>query len=100
MVVEILSESNIRHDTIRKFTIYLEAGVREYWIVNPDSRVVEVYLLERGQYIAKKYDDTATVQVSVIEGCEINLAEVFHGLLVGTLDNVERSGGPTVFIEE
>jgi len=82
LVVEILSESNRQHDTLRKFNIYLDAGVREYWIVNPADRVVEVYLLEDGRYIAKRYDSTATVPVSVVDDCEVNLAEVFEDMLM------------------
>ena len=78
MVVEVLSPSSARHDKLVKFNAYQRAGVREYWIVDPDSKTVAVYLLEGGRFIAAAYGDTDTVPVSVLAGCEINLGEVFE----------------------
>ena len=77
IVMEILSPSSASHDMIRKFMIYLNANVREYWIVDPVTGSVIVNILEDGTYIAKAYDKTAVVPVSVLEGCSIDLAEVF-----------------------
>ena len=34
---------------------YRTAGVREYWIVNPAEKSVQVFLLEDGHYTAKEY---------------------------------------------
>lgn len=42
LVVEVLSPSNARLDTIRKLAIYAASGVREYWIVPDDFDRVEV----------------------------------------------------------
>ena len=77
MIVEILSPSSASHDMIRKFMLYLNANVREYWIVDPVTGSVIVNVLKDGTYIAKAYDKTAIVPISVLEGCSINLAEVF-----------------------
>ena len=50
-VIEILSPGNSRFEMREKFRIYEEAGVREYWIVNPAERNVLQYILnEAGQY--------------------------------------------------
>ena len=78
MVVEILSPSTSKKDLTIKFSKYLQAGVREYWIVNPDSKTVVVYILKGGEYYARTYDDTGTILVHVLEGCSINLPEVFE----------------------
>ncbi|MCL2199144.1 MAG: Uma2 family endonuclease [Defluviitaleaceae bacterium] len=78
MAIEILSETSHRHDKLKKFNIYLEAGVREYWVVDPDARGVQVHILEDGRYFTKAYDSTATIPVHVLEGCNVNLAEVFE----------------------
>jgi Uma2 family endonuclease len=43
MVVEILSPSTGFKDQSVKFSLYESAGVREYWLVNPETRVVEVF---------------------------------------------------------
>jgi Uma2 family endonuclease len=77
LVIEILPPSNTRHDRIVKFNKYREAGVREYWIVDPEERVVSAYALKDGQYIAVNYDDTAEVSVTVLPGCVIDLKAVF-----------------------
>jgi len=50
-VIEILSPGNSRFEMREKFRVYEEAGVREYWIVNPTERIVLQYILnEAGQY--------------------------------------------------
>ncbi|MCL2386358.1 MAG: Uma2 family endonuclease [Defluviitaleaceae bacterium] len=78
MVIEILSESTRGYDKVRKFNVYLEAGVSEYWIVDPIERIVNVHILRDGNYFIKPYGDTDTIPVHVLEGCMVNLAEVFE----------------------
>jgi len=77
MVVEILSPSTLRRDRLIKLNLYQKAGVREYWIVDPESLTVSVHILENGKYTVTAYGDEDTAPVSVLEGCEINLTEVF-----------------------
>lgn len=78
LVVEILSPSTAQHDQIRKFNQYLEAGVREYWLVYPDTKTVQVNSLRDGRYVNQGYyGETDTIDVGVLEGCQIQLADVF-----------------------
>lgn len=78
MVIEILSPSTASHDQVLKFNKYLEVGVREYWMVYPDMRTVQVNLLIDGRYVIQGYyDERATISVNVLENCQINLADVF-----------------------
>lgn len=49
LVVEILSPSTARNDRKHKKDVYEAAGVREYWIVEPETKSVEVYLLRDGK---------------------------------------------------
>ena len=42
LVAEILSPSNKAHDSARKRAAYERAGVREYWMVDPESQEVQV----------------------------------------------------------
>ena len=79
MVVEILSQSTAGRDRLKKFNKYLEAGVREYWIVDPEAKVVNVNILENGKYVNHAYGITDTVPVHVLDGCTINLQDVFAG---------------------
>jgi len=75
LVIEIVSPSTARHDKLIKFNLYKKAGVREYWIVDPDSKTVSVHFLESGTY--NVYGDEGTVSVQVLDGCEIILPDVF-----------------------
>ncbi len=50
LVIEILSRSTRRHDRERKMSLYLNAGVPEYWIVDPDAHTVEVHALGDDAY--------------------------------------------------
>ena len=77
LVVEILSPSTARHDKIIKFNKYQEAGVREYWILDPDAKTLAVHILTDGKYITSPFTDKDTVPVHVLEGCTIDLTEVF-----------------------
>jgi len=50
LAVEILSRSTARRDRTEKKEIYQQCGVDEYWIVDPERRVVTVFHLEEGRY--------------------------------------------------
>ena len=76
LIIEILSPSTARMDRFLKFDLYQRAGVREYWIVDPDTRTVQVYTLEEGRYHAAQiFNDT--IKVGVLEDCVIDLKDVF-----------------------
>ena len=77
MVIEIMSPSTSKKDKTIKYNKYLQAGVRELWYVEPIDKTVSVYILKDGEYVARAYDNTETVPVHVLEGCMINLPEVF-----------------------
>ena len=78
MVVEILSPSTARVDRFEKFRIYESAGVREYWIVDPESRTAQVHILDNEKFnFIKTYRDNETVPVHVLDGCTISLPDTF-----------------------
>lgn len=79
LVVEILSDSTRRIDRLTKFSLYRRAGVREYWIVDPEAQTVAVHLLEEGQYGSPDfYTANAVVPVSILEDCKVELSRVFQ----------------------
>lgn len=43
LIIEVLSPGNPGHDRYTKYRLYEEAGVKEYWIVDPDECIVDVY---------------------------------------------------------
>ena len=77
MVIEILSPSSAGRDRFLKFNKYLQAGVREYWIVDPDSKTVSAHVLKEGEYVARAYGETDDAPVHILEGCVIHMPDVF-----------------------
>jgi len=51
LVVEVLSPSTARYDRGHKKDVYEASGVREYWIIEPDTKAIEVYLLTDGKFV-------------------------------------------------
>ena len=78
LVIEILSPSTSRMDRKLKFDKYQQAGVKEYWIVNPERSMLEVNLLVNDKYMTTIYDETDTAPVHILDGFEINLADIFE----------------------
>jgi Uma2 family endonuclease len=54
LVIEILSRATAEHGRIEKKTIYEVNGVEEYWLVDPDRRMVTVFHLVGGGYSTGK----------------------------------------------
>ena len=50
LLIEILSKSNEKHDTVRKKELYEKFGVKEYWIVDPETKKTIGYTLVEGRY--------------------------------------------------
>ena len=46
IVIEILSPSSRSHDMVRKLGLYVESGIREYWIVDPQHKTILIYAID------------------------------------------------------
>ena len=77
LVIEILSPSNTAIEMERKFKLYEEAEVKEYWVVDSVNNGLVVYKFPNGAIAGKSYGSTGKVSVSVLPGLEISLEEVF-----------------------
>ena len=80
LAIEILSPSTRMKDMVLKLHKYQNAGVREYWIIDPKNRVITVHLFadqngkENEEYDPKKYDLFDTIPVGISGGvCSISL---------------------------
>ncbi|MDR1702475.1 MAG: Uma2 family endonuclease [Sporomusaceae bacterium] len=51
LIVEVLSPSTAKNDKGYKKNLYEKCGVKEYWIVEVETRSIEVYLLKNKQYV-------------------------------------------------
>lgn len=79
LVIEILSPSTQRHDQLVKLGLYQRAGVREYWIVDPENKTVRVMLLDDSGVLQlhEVYDRYSVAKVNVLNGCFLELGKVF-----------------------
>jgi Uma2 family endonuclease len=76
-VAEILSPSNTAIEMGRKFDLYLEAGVREYWVIDPENKGVKAYVFKDNQIFTRNYKSNDTGSVDVIPGLSILFEKVF-----------------------
>lgn len=77
MVAEIFSRSTMKRDIGIKKDVYERNGVREYWIINPWSKSIEVYLLRDGKYrldnVYQNYSDEELAELTDEERAEIEM---------------------------
>ncbi|MCL2435603.1 MAG: Uma2 family endonuclease [Lentimicrobiaceae bacterium] len=80
LIVEVLSPSTAQKDWSKKFNLYEEAGVREYWIIDPKAKTVHVFLLQPDNMydLGTIYECNEKAPVHIFEGLEIDLKELFE----------------------
>jgi Uma2 family endonuclease len=63
LIIEVISPSSIKHDRQTKFKEYEKAGVKEYWIVEPEGSIVSVFTLDETQRYGRPeiYDESIVV---------------------------------------
>ena len=77
LLVEVLSPSNPAHDRSLKYDLYAEAGVLEYWIVDPRQRTVEIYLLRDGAYeLAGQWGVGEVARSELLDGFAVSVDEI------------------------
>lgn len=78
-IIEIISPSTSAKDLKIKYSLYEEAGDREYWIVHPGDLYVQCFILENGKYInSGVYAEDAKVPVHTIPGLELAVEDIFE----------------------
>lgn len=77
LIIEIISPSSKKRDMMIKANKYMDAGVREYWIVDPDKLKVIVYNFMKDDYSIYGFD--STIPVLIWDGdCTIDFKEVYE----------------------
>ncbi len=78
-VIEIISTSTASRDHVKKRRLYERHKVREFWLVDPDSRLVTVYRLSRGTFGKADILDGEglTLPVAAFPGLSIEFGKVF-----------------------
>ena len=75
-IIEIASPGNREHDYWRKFNLYLDAKVKEYWIVDPEKKTIQVCRLKGDEYTLKKYTFRDKVKPGIYEDLMIDFQEI------------------------
>lgn len=83
MIVEILSPSSIKMDRFIKFNKYEQAGVREYWIVEPEGKLVSVFALQNDRRYGRPeiYTEDDKIKVSMFPDLNVDLKPIFEGIV-------------------
>lgn len=77
LTVEIFSPGSKGYDSRKKFELYAQAGVKEYWMVDPDACTVDIYVL-RGEAYALLGHFTAADEAysEVLDGFSVPVREI------------------------
>jgi Uma2 family endonuclease len=78
MIIEIISPSAGRKDKLEKFNKYEQAGLREYWIVEPQEKMVSIFTLQENMRFGRPdlYSSEDRVKVSIFKDLFIELDKV------------------------
>ena len=73
-ILEVLSDSTAWKDSTIKLDLYQRFGVREYWILNPETRLLLVYVLKEGVFgLPTPFLGSVRVPVTIFPGVEIEI---------------------------
>jgi Uma2 family endonuclease len=79
LAIEVLSPGNWRFDRKTKRAAYRDAGIPEFWLVDPLARTVEVLVLapDRSEYVLRERREGEAVGSTVLPGLRIDVARLF-----------------------
>jgi len=94
LIIEILSPSTSKKDLNEKFQLYEKHGVKEYWIVDPGNKFIQVFHMQNEGKDSGKYDDgnlvppadwredkNTVAESVVLEGFQVDIQELFDSLV-------------------
>ncbi|MBS3947184.1 MAG: Uma2 family endonuclease [Dethiobacter sp.] len=82
LVIETTSPATSRRDRVLKFNLYEKAGVKEYWIVDPEGKFVNVFTLQENNRYGRPetYTEEHKIQIGAFPDLVIDLSIVFANL--------------------
>jgi len=77
LIMEVISAGSWRRDRIEKMALYEQAGVAEYWIIDPDAAAIEVFALVKGVYqLHSKATGKEPAKSKLLAGFKTNFLEL------------------------
>lgn len=82
LVIEVLSPATAKHGQTTKYDLYEKSGVREYWLVYPDKRQVEVFALANTSHYSRLgvFAEGDTFAPSVLPQLSVTVADIFENI--------------------
>ncbi len=78
LAVEVTSPASRRRDRIDKRDLYEQHGVKEYWLVDPEVRTVEVLFLEHGEYqLVGRWVPDEQAASRLLKGFKVQVGDLF-----------------------
>lgn len=80
LVVEVLSRSTRSKDLMKKLELYRQCGVKEYWMVDPKNKIVNVYGFDQNEItdiLAFQQGAREFVESAYFSGLKVALADLF-----------------------
>lgn len=79
LVIEVLSPGTANRDRTYKRTLYARYGVKEYWLVDSETRTVEVLVLGETGFVQRGiFRGSEQISSILLSGLQVNVAQVFE----------------------
>lgn len=77
LIIEILSPSTAYYDLGRKYKVYEEAGVKEYWLIHPDRKRIEIHINREGTFeLVHAVEETGIIKSELLKNFEVDLEKI------------------------
>lgn len=81
LVIEILCPSTGYYDLKKKARVYARCGVKEYWIVDPEDKSIEVFQQKEGNFVLVHHvEETGQAKSILLKGFAVEVKEIFAPL--------------------
>lgn len=78
LIVEVLSPGTADRDRLLKRTRYAKFGVREYWVVDPETKIIEVLVAtQAGLELLRSYPLGTVATSGILDGLQVEVAKLF-----------------------
>ncbi len=79
LVVEVISPGSIKRDRVEKKDLYERYAVKEFWLIDPQYKTVEIYTMENNAYRLHEFQEqVGKITSLVVEGFEIEVKDIFE----------------------
>lgn len=78
LVVEIISPGTVKKDRVIKKDLCERFAIREYWLVDPLNKGIEIYIMQEDKYVLHDLQEiTGKISSTVLAGFELELGHIF-----------------------